>query len=75
MSTNSPTIHCVAQRAVGQVCKLLPAQARQALLSAGTSMQAINAAHRFARAMCPQHFNMDDTSFSVKEPKASDGKE
>lgn len=69
MSQNSPTVHLVTQRTRVPVCTLLPAQARQALLSAGIDMQAINAAHRYARAVCPQHFNMGDDSLSVKEPK------
>lgn len=50
---------------------LLPIQARKALVEAGKAkdLAAINAAHRYARAMHPEFFRTDDDSQAVKEPK------
>ncbi len=57
-----------------QVSTLLPPQARNELVSAGIArdMVAINAAHRYARMIHPEHFQMDDLSYSVKEPRLGD---
>jgi len=57
-----------------QVSTLLPPQARNELVSAGKAkdMVAINAAHRYARSMHPEHFNMADDSYAVKEPRLGD---
>jgi len=57
-----------------QVSTLLPPQARNELVSAGNAkdMVAINAAHRYARAMHPEHFQMDDDSHAVKESRLGD---
>jgi len=54
------------------VCALLPPMAAAALVAAGKDMDAINAAHRYAMAMHPEYFQMDDLSYAVKVPKAGD---
>ena len=56
-----------------QIRTLLPPQARSELVSAGNAhdMVAINAAHRYARAMHPECFQMDDDSHAVKEPRTT----
>lgn len=52
-----------------EVSTLIPPLARQQLIEAGRSkdMVAINAAHRYARAMHPRLFDMDDKSFAVSK--------
>jgi len=55
-----------------QVSTLLPPQARAALVAAGKDQLLINAAHRYARSMHPEFFNMADDSYSVKEPRSGD---
>jgi len=42
------------------------------LRQAGKDMDAINAAHRYARAMHPEYFQMDDKSYAVQVPRAGD---
>ena len=51
-----------------EICKLLPLQAREWLVTAGKSRSQIeiNAAHRYARAMHPEIFRMDDDSHAVQ---------
>jgi len=55
-----------------QVCTLLPPMAAAALVAAGRDMALINAAHRYARAMHPEYFQMDDKSYAVQVPRAGD---
>ena len=52
-----------------EISTLLPPQARQALVDAGRAhdMVAINAAHRYARAMHPEFFNPDDNSYCLSD--------
>ncbi len=59
-----------------EISTLLPPQARMALVEAGRAqdMVAINAAHRYARAAHPEHFNMGDDSHATKEPRQADEK-
>ena len=54
------------------VCTLLPPMAAAALVAAGRDTDAINAAHRYARAMHPEYFQMDDKSYAVQVPRAGD---
>jgi len=54
------------------VCTLLPPMAAAALVAAGRDMALINAAHRYARAMHPEYFQMDDKSYAVQVPRAGD---
>ena len=64
-------MHTTSNKPAREVCQLLPPQARMALVSAGRNkdMVAINAAHRYARAMHPKFFNPDDNSYSIRERK------
>ncbi len=64
------TIHTAKQPV--KVSTLLPPQARNELVAAGKDQLLINAAHRYARAMHPECFQMDDDSYSAKEPKVGD---
>ncbi len=68
------TIHTSKQPVL--VSTLLPPQARSELVSAGNAkdMVAINEAHRYARAMHPECFQMDDDSHAVKEQRQGDAK-
>lgn len=51
-----------------EVSTLLPKHVREMLIKA-SGMVEINAAHRYARALYPAFFNMDDDSHAVKESK------
>ena len=57
-----------------EISTLLPPQARMALVEAGRAqdMRMIDAAHRYARDMHPEHFNMDDKSYAVTEPRTAE---
>ena len=51
-----------------EVSTLLPQHVRE-MLTKASGMSEINAAHRYARALCPRFFNMEDDSHAVREPK------
>ncbi len=57
-----------------EISTLLPPQARMALVESGRARDAhmIDAAHRYARAAHPEHFQMEDDSHSVREPRLGD---
>lgn len=54
-----------------EVSTLLPQHIRE-MLTKASGMVEIDAAHRYARALYPAFFNMEDDSHAVKEPKACD---
>lgn len=51
-----------------EVSTILPEHIRELLMHAKDMLE-IDAAHRYARALYPGFFNMEDLSHAVKEPK------
>ena len=51
-----------------EVSTLLPEHVREMLVKANGMLE-IDAAHRYARALYPGFFDMEDDSHAVKEPK------